>query len=131
MIEIINLFIPNFVTKYRKKLGWRRIENILSKKYQRSPQAYNQIIEQIITETYTPEVYLPKTLTEFFNMFVTMGKLIEIIHAIILFPLLLNLRALTESRFGIFSKIAHDLVNWSSSSLIFAFNGSSFDNICT
>lgn len=127
MLEIINIFIPNFVRKYKNNLCWERIEKILFKKYQESPTNYDKQIQMIIMDVYSPRVYLPKTLGIFFNIFVTAGKLVEIMHAIILFPLLSNLLGLA----GIFKQIRSGLLTWSRFSLIFAFNAASFDNICT
>ena len=113
-------------------MGWSYIEKLISAKYELSQTSYNKSIEKFISHEYTPTVYLPKTNDEFFNILVSLGRLIELLHFIILYPLLSNLQQL-KSGFnsgGIFSFIRNDLISWSKTTLIFAFNGASFDNIC-
>ena len=135
MLEFINIFIPNYLVRYRKsknRMGWSYIEKLISAKYKLSQTSYNKSIEQIISHEYIPTVYIPKTHDEFFNILVSLGRLIELLHFIILYPLLTNLQQLKSgiNSGGIFSIISNDLISWSKNSLIFAFNGASFDNIC-
>lgn len=137
MLTFIEFYIPLFARKYNKsstRLGWRIIEDLLRVKYELSPTLYDQTVNNLILDVYTPTIYLPKSLDKFFEMSVKLARLIEILHLIILFPLLSNLSTLQKTSNvtrGIFSQIMYQLVRWAKSTKIFAFNGSSFDNICT
>jgi hypothetical protein len=136
MLEFINLYIPNYAARYNKntnRLNWVFIETLLEKKLKMGAALYNVEIDSLIREETNPFVFLPDNLEMFFNIMITLGRLIEVIHCILLFPLLHNLRTLiggSKKGRGIYSTLAYKLPSWSKSTELFAFNGASFDNIC-
>jgi len=120
-----NVLKGNFLTLYKSRFFYSKLKCALEKL---SLTEHSNLSNKIILEQYKPHYRIFEEMDDFFSHILFCARLSEILHYIMLYPLIINLQPYKDSK-GIFSNLYSRITTWNTNSYIWAYNSSKFDSI--
>ena len=120
-----NVLKGKFLKLYKSRFFYTKLKRALEKL---SFTEHSNLSNKIILEQYKPHYKIFEEMDDFFSHILFWSRLSEILHYILLYPLIISLEPYKYSK-GIFSNLFSSITAWNNNSYIWAYNSSKFDSI--
>ena len=115
----------NFLWYYKSRFFYTKLEKALKKM---TKTKHEELVDSIISKKYEPHKKIFYNMHDFFSHILFWSRLSEIIHIILLHPLLESLKPYHKTK-GIYSMTERQLYQWCRKTYVWAYNSSKFDSL--